>query len=427
MGSRKEVAVVAKSDIPRIAVLVDTSTGWGRRLIRGIVSYAREQGSWNLWVHACGQDEQLRLPPGWAGEGIIARISQYHTARHVAAARVPVVNVSGIELRGIDFCRVTTDLRTTGQLAARHLLDCGFKHFAYAALPRLAYVQRQHEGFTDTLREAGFSCLNYHPGFPPSSRAGWAAQKRELTQWLRSLPKPIGILGWATTLGRQLIECCHEIGLRVPETVAILGGDYDELLCETCMPSLSGVAVPSEQVGYEAARQLDRLMRGEPPPGQPIFIEPHGVVTRQSTDILAIEDDDLVKAIVFIRDHAAEPIAVTDVLRAVAISRRRLERSFQKVLGRSPAAEIRRRHVEHAKRLLTETDMQIPDVAEASGFASPTHFAYIFHREVGLSPRKYRTATHTRWSLIEEGVFPANAAMRNGAKAPGQRGHSARG
>ena len=103
---------------PRIAVMVDTSTGWGRRLIRGVVGYANKHGPWNLWVHASGQDERVRLPPGWRGDGIIARISDYHTARHVAAARVPVVNVSGTELRGVDFCRVTTDLGATGRLAA---------------------------------------------------------------------------------------------------------------------------------------------------------------------------------------------------------------------------------------------------------------------------------------------------------------------
>ena len=193
-----------------------------------------------------------------------------------------------------------------------------------------------------------------------------------------------------------MIESCHQMGLHVPEDVAIVVGDYDELLCETCTPSLSGVAVPSEQVGYEAALQLDRLMRGEPPPAEPIHIEPHGVIARQSTDLLAIEDDDLAKAIRFIRDHASEPIEVKDVLREVAISRRRLERGFQKVLGRSPSAEIHRRHVEQAKRLLTETDMQIPDVAAASGFGSPTYFATIFKREMGLSPLKYRSSTRAQ-------------------------------
>jgi LacI family transcriptional regulator len=387
---------VAKSDIPRIAVLVDTSTGWGRRLIRGVVGYMRKHGGWNLWVHACGQDEPMRLPPGWTGEGIIARVADDPTARHVAAAGVPVVNVSGIELSEANFFRVTTDLRATGRLAAEHLLDCGLKHFAHAALPRLTYVQQQYQGFADKLSEAGYACPNYRPSFSPRSRRRWTSQARELTRWLKTLPKPIGILTWATTLGRQLIESCHQIGLHVPEEVAILGSDYDELLCETCLPSLSGVAVPSEQVGYEAALHLDRLMLGEPPTSQPVLIAPQGVVARHSTDILAVEDDDLAKAIRFIRDHAAEPIGVEDVLQEVAISRRRLERGFEKVLGRSPAAEIRRRHVEQAKRLLTETDMQIPDVAEASGFGSSTYFTYIFHREAGLSPLKYRTTTRAR-------------------------------
>ena len=387
---------MVKSDIRRIAVLVDTSTSWGRRLIRGIVSYAHKHGPWNLWVHPRSQDEPLRLPPGWRGDGIIARISDHSTARHVAAARVPVVNVSGIEFRGAGFCRVTTDLHMTGRLAAEHLLERGLKNFAYGALPRLSYVQHQYQGFADTLRAAGCPCPSFQPSFQSDTQKGWAAQERELAKWLKGLPKPVGILAWATTLGCRLIEIAPQIGLRVPEDVAVLGGDYDELLCETCIPSLSGIAVPSEQVGYEAALQLDRLMRGEPPPAEPIHIEPQGVIARQSTDLLAIEDDDLAKALRFIRDHAAEPIEVRDVLREVAISRRRLERGFQKVLGRSPSAEIHRRHVEQAKRLLTETDMQIPDVAAASGFGSPTYFATIFKREMGLSPLKYRSSTRAQ-------------------------------
>ena len=210
---------MAKSSVPRIAVLVDTSTGWGRRLIRGVVGYTQKHGPWNVWVRACGQEEQMRLPPGWVGNGIIARIADHYTARHVAAVGVPVVNVSGIELRGVDGCRVTSSLRATGELAARHLLDCGLKHFVFAALPRLPYVRHQYHGFAETLGQAGYPCPDYQPSFRPNSRKGWAAQERELGQWLKSLPRPVGILTWATTLGRQLIEVCHQTGLRVPEDV----------------------------------------------------------------------------------------------------------------------------------------------------------------------------------------------------------------
>ncbi len=388
---------MAQDHAPRIAILVDTSTGWGRRLIRGIVGYTRKYGHWNLSVQARGQDEPMRLPPGWRGDGIIARVSDHYSARHVAAAKVPVVNVSGIELQGVDFCRVTTDLRATGRLAAEHLLDRGLKNFAYAALSRFSYVQHQYHGFADALRQAGgYPCPSYPPGARPVSRREWMVQRRELAGWLRKLPKPVGILTWATMLGRQLIDICHECDLSVPEDVAILGGDDDELLCETCTPSLSGVAVASEQIGYEAAALLDRLMRGEGAGINPILVVPHGVVARQSTDILAIDDRDVADAIQFIREHAGAPIEVEDVLRAVAVSRRRLERGFHKILGRSPAAEIRRCHLDRAKQLLTETDLSIPDVAEASGFGSSTYFAYIFKREVGQSPLKYRSTTRAR-------------------------------
>ena len=384
------------NNLKRVAILVDTSTGWGRRLIRGVIGYAKKFGPWDLWVRARGQEETMRLPPGWDGDGIIARISDHPTARHVAAQQVPVINVSGIELPGADFPRVTTRLHATGVLAARHLLDCGLKQFVYVAAHRLPYVQHQHQGFAETLAEAGYECESFHPSFGANSRMSWAAQERELGKWLKSLPKPVGVLAWGTVLGRQLIESCPGVGLHVPEDVAVVGGDYDEILCESCTPSLSGVAVPSDQIGYEAAQQLDLLMRGQQPSEGEIRLEPQGVVARQSTDLLAVEDEDVARAIRFIRDNASSPINVQDVLEAVPVSRRRLERGFRKFLGRSPSAEIRRQRMSMAKRLLAETDLAIPEVATRSGFASSTYFTSIFKRELGRSPLKYRSAIRAR-------------------------------
>ncbi len=385
-----------RTKAPRIAVLVDTSTGWGRRLVRGIGSYVRRRGIWHVWIMAGGQNPQIRLPAGWRGEGVIARVASHATARHIAKAGVPIVNVSAIKLKGVDLPRVATDLRAAARLAAEHLLDRGFSHFAYCGPQWRSYVEDHYQGFAIALAEAGRECAFYRPGPGAGVSDSWHTQQKDLARWLKTLPKPVGILTWATERAQELIHACGGAGLLVPEQVAVLAADEDELLCEMCNPPLSGIALSSERIGYEAAALLDRLMRGRRPPKSPILIKATGVVARQSTDTLALDDDDLAQAIAFIRSRAADPIQVKDVLRAVPVSRRRLERRFQEVLRRTPAAEIRRVHVERAKLLLAETDMPVPDIAAASGFGSREYLACIFKSETGLSPQQYRKRAQAR-------------------------------
>lgn len=181
----------------------------------------------------------------------------------------------------------------------------------------------------------------------------------------------------------------------MPEQVAVLAADNDELLCEACNPSLSGIALTSERIGFEAAKLLDRMMHGVAPPKRPLLLEPTGVVTRQSTDTLAVEDPDLARAVAFIRSHATDPIQVSDVLVEVPVSRW-LERRFHEVLGRGPAAEIRRVRLDRAKHLLAETDLPVAEVATLAGFGSREYMAATFKQELDLTPRQYRNRTQPR-------------------------------
>lgn len=381
-----------KSKTPHVAVLVDTATGWGRRLVEGIVNYGRSRGPWYLWIKSGGQQAPLWLPPGWHGDGIIARVGTPAAARHVAAARVPVVNISAIEIPGVEFPRVATDLAAAGRLAAGHLLDRGFQHFAYYGLEHRGYVDRHYRGFAEAVSGVCRECPFYGTTFEAGAgaRTAWHTRQQGLVRWLKKLPKPVAIVTWITEQGREVINACRRAGLLVPEQVAVLAADNDELLCEACVPSLSGIALTSERIGHEAAAMLDRLMRGARPRKRPLLIAPTGVVARQSTDTLAVDDPDLAAALAFIRSHATDPIQVGDVLRAVAVSRRWLERRFREVLGRGPGAEIRRVRLARAKMLLAETEMPVPQVAARSGFGSREYLANVFKSQTGLSPRQYR-------------------------------------
>jgi LacI family transcriptional regulator len=381
---------------PQIALLVDTATDWGRRMIRGIGRYAQEQGGWDIWLEQRCQHAPGRLPPGWRGDGIIARVADRAMGRYLAGAPGAVVNVSAARIPGVHFPTVTADLRAAARLAAGHLLDQGFRHFGYFAPLGLSYVEIHYHGLVEHLTEAGLDCSLFPARRGKGPQAEWRRRQDDLRRWLQELPKPVAVLTWTSDRGREVLYACRALGLFVPEQVAVMGGDEDSLLCETCNPPLSGVALTSERIGYEAAALLDRLLHGEPAPPEAILIEPTRVVVRQSTDTLAITDQDLARAIAFIRSRAATPIQVSDVLRAVAVSRSWLERRFQEALGRSPAEEIRRVRLERTKQLLADTDLPVPQVAFSSGFGSREYLACAFKQATGLTPREFRQRVRGR-------------------------------
>jgi LacI family transcriptional regulator len=392
MRKRRAVSSGPGSALPQVAVLVDTSTGWGRGIVQGIVKFSRLHGPWRLRVEPRGQSEWLRPPSGWAGEGVIARVSSRKMAGQLHELGCPVVNVSGIEISGVGWPRVTNDVNVGGELAGRYFLDRGFRHFAYCGWTQFAHVQRHHRAFADVVKT---DCPVFSLGTRNTATQGWKRQQTRMVDWLKGLPKPVALLTWALQ-GLAVLDACTVAELRVPEEVAILCGDNDELLYETTAPPLSGVALPVEQIGFEAAVVLAELMRGRPASIESFYVRPTHVVTRQSTDILAVQDADLAAAIRFIRQRAGSPIRVVDILREVPLSRRSLERKFYQLLRRSPADEIRRVHLDRARQLLCDSDLSIPRVATLSGFGSPEYLSYAFKRAEGLTPLKYRSRVRGR-------------------------------
>ncbi|MEQ8835824.1 MAG: helix-turn-helix domain-containing protein, partial [Lacipirellulaceae bacterium] len=188
-------------------------------------------------------------------------------------------------------------------------------------------------------------------------------------------------------------EICHLREIRVPDEIAILAGHNDELMCDVSTPPLSSIAIAGQRIGSEAMALLDRLSQGEQVSEEPRLIPPKGVTSRQSTDILAIDDETVVRALRFIRAHAFQDIVVKDILREIPVSRRCLEIQFRNYLGRSPAEEIRRVRLEKGRELLSQTTMSISEIATACGFANATRFGVAFRKREGKTPLAYRKQT----------------------------------
>ena len=379
----------------KVALLIDTSTSWGIRLIRGINQYAQEVGDWLIHVEPRGRYEELGIPVGWEGDGIVARISRQALADEIVAAKLPAVNVSWYPFQAPLIARCTVDERATGRMAAEYFLNNGFQRFAYCGpVDRPGYVDGLAQAYCEVLAEKSHECLIY--AFPPNKRqtTAWNLQLANLVKWIRSLPKPIALLCWGAARGRQVTEACHYAGVRVPDEIAVLGGEFDDLMASISNPPLSTTDQPAEQIGYAAAEMLARMMAGHKTPPQPVLFAPSRIIVRHSTSTLAIDDPLVREALEMIRQRAPHGIYVSDLVRQLSIARRTLEQRFVKLIGRTPAAEIRRVRIEEAKRLLIESDKSIADVGKSAGFSQQDLFSRTFRHSVGIPPSEYRRRHH---------------------------------
>jgi LacI family transcriptional regulator len=305
--------------------------------------------------------------------------------------RVPVVDLNDLH-HDLGFPRLQSDNRAIGRTAAEHLRDRGFRHYAYCGFTAEAWAAERREGFTERLAQLGSPVDVYETFWRGRHVLSWAAEQGQLARWLARLPQPVGVFACNDVRGRHVLEACRRLGLAVPERVAVVGVDNDELLCRMSDPPLSSVVPDAYRLGYESAALLERMMSGQAVRDAVRFIAPRSVVTRQSSDVLAVDDPDVAAALRFIRAEACRGIRVADVLRRVPASRSILERRFKDGLGRSPHAEIRAVQLREAARLLEETDFPLKRVAAQCGIAHMEYLSYLFRREFGVPPGAYRRA-----------------------------------
>jgi LacI family transcriptional regulator len=371
----------------QVALLIETSNAYARGLLQGVVHYIREHRPWSFHLMEQGRGDDP--PPwlaGWKGDGIIARIETPRIARAVVKTGLPAVDLSAARLVPA-LPWVETNDEEIARLAAEHLIERGFKRFAFCGDARFNWSQWREGHFAARLKVAGHACAVFRPKV---AAGDVAAAARELARWLKELPKPVGILACYDIRGQQVLDACRGAGLAVPDEVAVIGVDNDALLCELASPPLSSVIPNAHRAGYEAAALLDELMAGKRVPATAHLIAPLGIAERQSTEVLAVDDRDVARAVQFIREHACEGINVSDVLRAVPLSRRVLEQRFQRLLGCTPREEILHVRLARVKQLLGETDLPLYRVAERTGFEHVEYLSVVFKRETGRTPRAWR-------------------------------------
>jgi LacI family transcriptional regulator len=366
---------------PHVALIIESSIEYGRGVLRGIAGYLRERGPWSIFLEQ--RELGAALPKWireWDGDGIITRSDDPRIVR----SGLPTVGLYDRTEDRLRLPMILNDNLAVGRMGARHLADRGFRHLAYFGVRRERWSELRLAGAAEVARAAKASFAVHASG------GTWEPSQERLKRWLASLPRPLGLVAANDLHGLRALDACRRAGLAVPEEVAVVGADDDAEVCELSDPPLSSVTFHPEKVGYEAAALLERLMAGRSAPPEPLLVPPLGVSARQSSDILAIDDPDVAKAIHHIRRHAFEGITVEDVLREVPLSRRALEHRFRRRLGRTPKEEIQRLRFERARSLLATTDLPVARISDRLGFHQPAYLSAAFQREAGVTPSTYR-------------------------------------
>ena len=374
----------------RIAILAETSLASGRQIVTGISRFLDERNDWSVFQHSgpLGAMDPTAISQ-WQGDGIIARIANPELLALIQAKGLPTVDVLG-NVRPRPFPLVKCNDRSIGASVAKHLIQNAHTNFAFIGLGDERWSLEREEGFQDELKDHEDSVHIYHINQQRTEGHPVRDNLDSVKAWLSGLRPPIGLMVASDQLAPIVFEACHQLGLAIPEHVSVVGVDNDRPFCNLCRPRLSSVEPNHELVGYRAAQTLERLINGETLDEQVIEIDLHTLHPRLSSELIAIDDPALLKALNYIREHACVGTSLDAIARASGLSRSVLQRRFREKLNRTVGDVILNEKLRSAREMLTETELPISLIAERSGFNCQEYMNHIFKKHLETTPRKYR-------------------------------------
>jgi len=386
-------------------LLIESSRAYGRGTLSGVAKYIREHAHWSVFLqeHSMCDDVPAWLE-NWEGEGILTRMENRAMAGVLRRLRVPAVYLREVP-PNLKFSSVLTDNAAISRFAFEHLQERGFRHFAFCGFNGADYSDERRDSFSQLVSEAGLRCHIFGAGLPEQNLSTAKYEEEGLkdgqsvADWIRNLPKPVGLMACNDMRGQEVLNACRAAEVAVPDEVAVVGVDNEEELCELSDPPLSSVVPNTQRIGYDAAALLDQLIQGKKLQPHRFLVEPIGVITRRSTEVLAIEDRQIAAAARFIREQACQGIDVGDVIKVAAMSRSTLERRYSKVMGHSPKSDILRSRLNRAKQLLAETDFPLALIAEKIGLKHTEYLGRIFKKKIGLTPARFRSRSRAADNL----------------------------
>lgn len=380
-----------KSIRKKVALLVEVSNEYARELLSGIIAFEQGHADWSVYLPEQQRKGEVSIErlKDWKVDGILARIETESIAKAVKELNVPVVDLSAARLvEGIPW--VETDNAAIAKMAADHLLEKGFQYFGFIGEAGFNWSRWREEEFRNYLSLSDIQCECFEFQLSTNPRFSWQTEIQRLRRWVTSLPKPTGVFASYDIAAHRLLEICREEGIPVPDQVAVVGVDNDDLICNICSPTLTSVEPAAFDSGFHAAKLLEQQMNGEVVSSEGVFFKPLSIKERLSTDTIAVDDPDVAGALWFIRENAVFNISVDDVVANGEISRRQLETRFKKIIGHSPHKEIQSRRLRKVKQLLASTDLSVAIIAERVGYEHAEYLSVVFQREEGISMSEFR-------------------------------------
>ena len=384
MGRRKR-----NRKLKRVALAYQLGAPHQERITHGIFRYAEEHGPWEIVSSPEGAALALEGLSGWDGDGIIAMLETGRQTEIAQQLSVPIINLTNSQ-KITAIPTVASDQAAIGKMAAEHFLERNFRRFGYYGLKEVWYSRERLFGFRDRVQQEGYSVSIHETESSLLSAEPWKQDRRQLDEWLEGLSFPTGIFTAHDYRARMVLERCLDLGIRVPDEVAVIGVDDDPIVCDFSRPSLTSIRQDGETVGRRAAELLDHLLSGGSA-GADIFVAPGELVERDSTRVTAAEDPVLRKCLDVMEKHHAELVDIAWLVSRLGVSRRRLEKLFQEELGETPHVVLSGMRVERAKSLLVENPvMTLREVAAKSGFSEARRLSIVFQKFTGMTPRQFR-------------------------------------
>ena len=390
MPARNEHTAPTIPHRPSVLLLAALATRFNRGIFQGMVGYARQQTNWRL---TCQDETNFAVRRRARFDGVLLLRGEKLFIAYARRVDAPIVLV-GNPMEYPQASSVSVNEEGIGELAAGHFTDLGLKHFAFVAHGNWPFVPQRMAAFAKAVASRGLGPVHELLGVYHDYRRR-PRFERDLRAMLQQLPRPCGLLAANDELGVFIVETCRSLGLRVPDDIAVLGVDDDEMECELSEVPLSSVQQPLYAMGYEAARLLHQHMADRNKGPTKLLLPPVRVVPRASSDLMAMADQDVAEALRLIKDHASEPINVAWLVQRLPVARRTLQRKFLAAVGRTILAHIHHVRFQKAKTLLVESDLALELVARNSGFANARWMADRFRRELGITPGRYRRQFRT--------------------------------
>ena len=378
----------------RLLIISDFTESFSHKLLAGIVEYSRRKKQWIVrrmppeYKAQIGIPGVIRVAKEWEIDAVIGQFEPTDDSGLFAENGIIAI-AQDYKKKFTTIPNVTGDYLGTGRMAARFFLDRGFRNFGFFGFNDVCWSDERCDGFRREIESAGFGDSFYAYRMQEIDMV-WYYQRNRLREWLRMIPKPIAIMACDDNQGSNLIEACHGIGIEIPSDVSVMGVDNDETLCSLGSTTLSSIQVDIEEGGRKTAALVERLVADPSAPVEDVVLKPVKIVGRMSTAAFATDDQQILKALLFIHKNAPKKISVSDVMTEAALSRRLLERRFKSVTGKTLYEYITDQKLKYFAEQLQDTDEQVINIALSMGENDTKSISRRFKQLYGCTPVEWR-------------------------------------